>query len=513
MPEFEIDQQTEEEIDQFIDEWFSAAPEIMGISEAIAGCEVTNVDTYGVGVGVFPRYVTARVYEYTVPVLYRGFPTIQVNDRVTVLHFREANRYEVIGISGNTGSSPTVTGSGANTQVAYWTGTYTLAGDAGLTYNAATDSLTIAGQLDVEGYAAFGNGSPVDAGITVRIDRDFTDSDATPARQLQVAGGIITKDTLVADIRHIDVNPGGSIVDAVALSTVASVYIDEPNITLANGGTVTTAVTVYIQRAPTEGSTNNFALFVDDGVVRLDDGITFGGANTENILTVPDTAGQALNLVDAGGTEYLRIDSNPQLTVIWNELGADIDHRWEAVGQANAVFIRGSDGRMGIGTNNPGAPLEVNHATLNVVAVFESGDNRGAIQIRDDDTIGYFTSENGGIGFGGNQGLNVNNFNISITTGNAALGSTGLADAKLKVDQRSTTGAIPVLYLDQADEDVVLMKVVGTAAAASADRTLVADADFGTPGALVGWIQIEIEDIGNRVADADYWVPFYATPT
>ena len=47
-----------------------------------------------------------------------------------------------------------------------------------------------------------------------------------------------------------------------------------------------------------------------------------------------------------------------------------------------------------------------------------------------------------------------------------------------------------MLYLDQADDDVVLMKIVGIAAAASADRTLVADSDFGTPGALVGWIQI-----------------------
>ena len=74
-------------------------------------------------------------------------------------------------------------------------------------------------------------------------------------------------------------------------------------------------------------------------------------------------------------------------------------------------------------------------------------------------------------------------------------------------------GAKPVLVLDQADVDVVLMKVIGTAAAASADRTLVADSDYGTPGALVGWIQIEIQDDGNRITDADYWVPFYATPT
>lgn len=38
-------------------------------------------------------------------------------------------------------------GSGANTQIAYWTVANTLAGDAGLVYNAATDTITIAGNI------------------------------------------------------------------------------------------------------------------------------------------------------------------------------------------------------------------------------------------------------------------------------------------------------------------------------------------------------------------------------
>ena len=72
---------------------------------------------------------------------------------------------------------------------------------------------------------------------------------------------------------------------------------------------------------------------------------------------------------------------------------------------------------------------------------------------------------------------------------------------------------MPALTLDQADIDYVLMKVIGTAEAASADRTLVAASDYGTPGALVGWIQIEIDDVGNRITDGDYYIPFYAVPT
>ncbi len=85
--------------------------------------------------------------------------------------------------------------------------------------------------------------------------------------------------------------------------------------------------------------------------------------------------------------------------------------------------------------------------------------------------------------------------------------------AQLHVDQASATGAKPALILDQADVDQVLMKIIATAEAASADRTLVAASDFGTPGALVGWIQVNIQDDGNRIADGDFYLPFYAAPS
>ncbi|MFA5166548.1 MAG: hypothetical protein WC449_04635, partial [Candidatus Paceibacterota bacterium] len=75
------------------------------------------------------------------------------------------------------------------------------------------------------------------------------------------------------------------------------------------------------------------------------------------------------------------------------------------------------------------------------------------------------------------------------------------------------SGAKPVLTLDQADEDFVLCKFIGYASAASANRTFVSASDFTTPGALVGWIQIEIQDDGDRIADGDYYIPIYATPT
>jgi hypothetical protein len=98
-----------------------------------------------------------------------------------------------------------------------------------------------------------------------------------------------------------------------------------------------------------------------------------------------------------------------------------------------------------------------------------------------------------------------NRAGINVTPPNLA--------AALHVDQPASDGAEPALLLDQADIDYVMVKFVGTAEAASADRTFVADSDFGTPGALVGWIQVEIEDIGNRITDGDYYIPIYAAPS
>jgi len=86
--------------------------------------------------------------------------------------------------------------------------------------------------------------------------------------------------------------------------------------------------------------------------------------------------------------------------------------------------------------------------------------------------------------------------------------------AQCHVDQSSAAGAQPVLLLDQADVDYVVAKVIGTSNAGDADYSLVDAGDFGTPGAIVGWIQIEITDTrAGGITAGDYWMPFYATPT
>ena len=54
------------------------------------------------------------------------------------------------------------------------------------------------------------------------------------------------------------------------LSRAAALEIEALDLTIGSGSNVTTATTVYIGGAPTEGGTNNYALFVDAGLNRFD---------------------------------------------------------------------------------------------------------------------------------------------------------------------------------------------------------------------------------------------------
>ena len=76
-------------------------------------------------------------------------------------------------------------------------------------------------------------------------------------------------------------NTAAVTVPAGTTALVASLHVAEPNITAT--GTVTNAATVYIEAAPTEGGTGNYALWADSGVTRLDGNIDLA-ADAVNII-------------------------------------------------------------------------------------------------------------------------------------------------------------------------------------------------------------------------------------
>lgn len=97
---------------------------------------------------------------------------------------------------------------------------------------------------------------------------------------------------------------------------------------------------------------------------------------------------------------------------------------------------------------------------------------------------------------------------------NVGVGITTAIAAKLHVDQSSTTAAIPVLYLDQADVSEEVIWIRGTSSAATADQSLVDVGDFTTSGALLGWVKGKIDDTrAGGLGTIDVWHPFYAIPT
>ncbi len=80
--------------------------------------------------------------------------------------------------------------------------------------------------------------------------------------------------------------------------------------------------------------------------------------------------------------------------------------------------------------------------------------------------------------------------------------------ARLHIDQASTTGAIPTLYLDQGDVSEEIIRLRGTAASSVVTNTFVAAADV-TTATLAGYFEVYILDDGNQITDASYYVPFY----
>ena len=79
--------------------------------------------------------------------------------------------------------------------------------------------------------------------------------------------------------------------------------------------------------------------------------VTAPNTSTDRTVTLPDATGTLLNS-DGSGASLTGL-FNPDGAVTINDTGADVDFRVEGSGEANALFVQGSDGNVGIGTNTP----------------------------------------------------------------------------------------------------------------------------------------------------------------
>jgi hypothetical protein len=130
-------------------------------------------------------------------------------------------------------------------------------------------------------------------------------------------------------------NTNAVTVPAGTTAVAASLFVEEPNLTAT--GTITNAATVYIEAAPTEGGTGNFALWVDAGKTKLDGTLEVDG-------TVTEAMGTAIGDSDIDGSGVLTLPTD-----------------------GNAFSFSGTEALVTIATVGVGTQIELHHTSARVL--------------------------------------------------------------------------------------------------------------------------------------------------
>ena len=177
-------------------------------------------------------------------------------------------------------------------------------------------------------------------------------------------------------------------------------------------------------------------------------------------------------------------------TFIYNEAGADLDARFEGSSDANLLYLDAGNDRIGIGTASPSTELHV----VGGIKATSTIDFDG----------GTFTFNESGADYDFRAEGDTDAYLFFTDAGNDRVGigipSGAAPNGKLEVDQYSTSGAIPVLTLDQADVDQEFINFQGTS---NSDQSSSIPTDTSV-GSLTGHIRVAVNG-------TDYWIPFYAT--
>jgi hypothetical protein len=148
--------------------------------------------------------------------------------------------------------------------------------------------------------------------------------------------------------------------------------------------------------------------------------------------------------------------------VVFNEAGADYDFRIEGVGEANALFVQGSDGKVGIGTASPipNCRLTVAGASIGVTGAdtnWTEGGQRAFMDIHDNNArlgsaagggaaMGLQVVSNGAVRMTIDSGgdvtftgdLKINNANYAVE--GYGTGRNVLRSLRLKLENATTAG-------------------------------------------------------------------------
>ena len=152
--------------------------------------------------------------------------------------------------------------------------------------------------------------------------------------------------------------------------------------------------------------------------------LTILTADTDDLLIY---SGHTLGLsFDNEMTVYSEADGNPRLmmraaSVAGIEFDGSHDIHFKNA-TSTKMTIETSTGKVGIGTTAPSEHLHV-ESDSNTQALFKSTDNRGLIQVADDDTTVSLVAEGTKASLGMTAGLNAANLNVSAV-GHIGIGNT-----------------------------------------------------------------------------------------
>ncbi len=285
----------------------------------------------------------------------------------------------------------------------------------------------------------------------------------------------------------------------------------DDNLLLSTGGRIiTTDVDLRLQAKNSGAAAQDIDFFADDS----------GGIER-----------QRFQITGLGDIHFFKVDGST-ISLLWDES----DDRWEfntdiriqgAGGVLDilpttglSILNMGWDGvaagglrTLGTGQVAVDAFSSSGNPILRLRA-YSTGANRGILILQADDDTGTlrdrvaFNQSDGDIAFYKNDGPTT----ISLLWDESD--DRWEFNTPVLIDQPSTTGAAPVLTLDQADIDEDFFKFIGISDT-NVDRALVDAANFTTPGAIVGWLKVNVQDDQGTdpIVDGDYYVPFYAAPT
>ncbi len=163
--------------------------------------------------------------------------------------------------------------------------------------------------------------------------------------------------------------------------------------------------------------------------------------------------------------------------------------------------------------NNPVFASKTASTTIGVstgVSQFLTGDASGDSIVASDNDLLLGTGMDPETATGTIRGM------FEASTGHFGIGTLGAAPAaQLSVDQASTTAAVPVITMDQADVSEDFFKFISTSTDGSAAVALVNAGDFTTMGATAGYLKVIVQDDQSTggITDGNFYLALYQVPT